>query len=589
MQKLSALLKSIIVFARAHVLITTLVMLVIAGGGYYSYRTLFASASTARYVTGSVTRGTIIASVSASGQIAASDQVDIKPKVAGDITRVLVQEGAKVRAGQALAYLDSTNARQAVSDAEDALTQAELQYKRDSAEAPISFEKAQQAVTEASDDLVSAYTDTYSAISNTYLALPTVVTDTQNALLATTMSPNRTQANIDFLTDTIATVGNLTVKNLATKARADYEAARTDYDESLLKYKQLTRASSNADVEAMLTRSIEVTSSMAQALQSELNFFDAVIDIAGQYSITLPGTVATNRATAKADLSTVNTNLSALLSQKKALDAAKKAVVDSKNDLTLLQVGNPTGATPISLQAQAADIASKKRKLQEAKSALSDYVITAPFGGTLATFTAKRGDTVSSASVGSLVTTETVAELSLNEVDAAKVKVGDKATMTFDALPDLTLTGKVVSTDAVGTVTQGVVSYTITLSLDVQDSRVKPGMTVNANIVTAVHADVLTVPSSAVKTTATGSTVQVFVPPLSDAAVSAAGAQGVQATTLPQSVPVTVGISDDTSVEILSGLSEGQQIVTRTVNTTTAANTPANGSSRNFGGPGIRL
>ena len=70
----------------------------------------------------------------------------------------------------------------------------------------------------------------------------------------------------------------------------------------------------------------------------------------------------------------------------------------------------------------------------------------------------------------------------MNEVDAAKISVGNKTTLTFDATEDLTLTGKVAQIDTIGTVEQGVVSYKVKIAFDTQDERIKPGMTANASI-----------------------------------------------------------------------------------------------------------
>ncbi len=116
-------------------------------------------------------------------------------------------------------------------------------------------------------------------------------------------------------------------------------------------------------------------------------------------------------------------------------------------------------------------------------------------------------------------------------------------------------------------------------------------MTVNADIQTAAHTDALYVPSSAVKTLNGVSYVQAFTPPLTDTTGTA-----VPSTVLPTQIPVTTGISDDTNIEILSGVTEGQQVVTRTTTSTTAAKTTAaapsatsligGGGNRTFGGGG---
>ena len=98
-----------------------------------------------------------------------------------------------------------------------------------------------------------------------------------------------------------------------------------------------------------------------------------------------------------------------------------------------------------------------------------------------------------------LITKQKIAEISLNEVDAAKVKVGQKVTLTFDAIDGLSITGEVSEIDALGTVSQGVVTYGVKIAFDTQDERVKSGMSVSAAIITDVKQNVLLVPNAAVK------------------------------------------------------------------------------------------
>ena len=203
--------------------------------------------------------------------------------------------------------------------------------------------------------------------------------------------------------------------------------------------------------------------------------------------------------------------------------------------------------------------------------------------------------------MATLITKKQIAALSLNEVDAAKIQLGDNAMLTFDAVPDLTLTGKVVELDPVGTVSQGVVTYTAKIGFDSQDSRIKPGMSVNADIQTAVHQDALTVPSTAIKTQNGQTYVQAFVPALAvgtstKASGTTSASAGVVSATAPKLIPVTTGISDTTNTEIVSGLTAGQQIVTKTITGTaaatasTAASASRSGSAGGLGGAGgIRL
>src|SRR5262249_21360975 len=146
-------------------------------------------------------------------------------------------------------------------------------------------------------------------------------------------------------------------------------------------------------------------------------------------------------------------------------------------------------------------IQQQQNSLAQAQTALSDYTISAPIAGTIADLNLHVGDTVGSGTSGAtLITSDQIADLSLNEVDAAKVQVGQNATLTFDAIPNLSLTGTVSDVSPLGTVSQGVVSYDIKIAFTTQDPRVKAGMTVNADIQTAVHSNILEVPASAIQT-----------------------------------------------------------------------------------------
>ena len=189
----------------------------------------------------------------------------------------------------------------------------------------------------------------------------------------------------------------------------------------------------------------------------------------------------------------------------------------------------------------------------------------------LATLDIKKGDNVSSgASIGTFITKNQVAEITLNEVDATKVKVGQKATLTFDAVDGLTITGTVVQVDLVGTVSQGVVSYKVKIGFDTQDDRVKSGMSVSSSVITDTRQNVVIVPTSAVKSNSDGSSY-VEIP-------------GTTPTSVPSQQTVEVGLSDNTNSEIISGLKEGDQVVTKTVTTTATKTTTAKSATSLLGG-----
>lgn len=155
--------------------------------------------------------------------------------------------------------------------------------------------------------------------------------------------------------------------------------------------------------------------------------------------------------------------------------------------------------------------------------------------------------------------------VNLSEIDVPKIKIGQKATITLDSLPDKTFTGKVVTVDRIGTTSNNVTSYPATIQLDTSSPEILPNMAANASIITDTISDVLLVPSAAVQTQAGESFVRVL-------------RNGRE-----QQISVQVGISSDTETEIISGLSEGDEVITATLGTTQTQQ----GGGSVFGGGGF--
>ncbi len=572
-------------YALAHTFVTTVVVVVLLGGGWYAYAKIGSGTTQTRYMLGTVTRGTIISTVSASGQISANNQLDVKPLVNGQITWVGVKAGDKVHTGQAMVQIDNHDARQSYLDAERALEAAKLQYQKDSVQAPISYQQDQDALTTATQNLANDYNDTFNLLSSSYLNLPAVVNGAEDVLYGYDFDTHRSQWNADYLLNLFKygqDVSSATA--FKTQTTADYATASGAYTQALSAYHALARTSATSTLEIQLQTTVDLETKVAQALQDELNYLGAISDLSQTYGIALPSGFNTLQTTTRTHLSTANSDLSSLLAEQKTLTSGKQAITTAQHNLTLDQVGNQDGSNPISLQIEKNNLDKQTADLAQQLADLGDYTVRAPFNGMVASVAAKVGDTTLGA-VASVVSAQLLAQMSLNEVDAAKVKLGDKATLTFDAIDTLALTGKVVEIDPVGTVSQGVVSYTIKVALDVQDGRIKPGMTVNADIQTAVVQDALMVPSSAVKVQNGESYVLLFNPPLQ----ASSTAQGVLSNTAPQQMPVETGISDDTFTQIISGLQEGEQIVSSTRTTTAAATTRTTTSTsgaRAFGGGG---
>jgi RND family efflux transporter MFP subunit len=226
---------------------------------------------------------------------------------------------------------------------------------------------------------------------------------------------------------------------------------------------------------------------------------------------------------------------------------------------------------PLDKKSQELTIKQRENALLDAKEKLEDYFIRAPFDGVIAKLNAKEGDAVSSATIlGTLITKQKIAEISLSEVDVAKLKIGQEAILTFDALPDLKIKGEIVEISTVGTEDQGVVSYDVKISLAQENEEIKPGMTVNAEIIVDKRENVLIVPNSAIKNDRTNQYVEVVK---NYKLLKENSFRPIQ---IPQDLIekryIKTGISNDEFTEILEGLNEGEIIVIRTLSQQTTQN-----------------
>jgi macrolide-specific efflux system membrane fusion protein len=201
---------------------------------------------------------------------------------------------------------------------------------------------------------------------------------------------------------------------------------------------------------------------------------------------------------------------------------------------------------------------------------VSDTVLVAPASGTVSAVNGAVGEAVASGGDGfiTLVNLGTLqVKAAFSETDAAKVQVGQTATVSFDALTGQTFTGKVVAIDAASTVTSNVVTYNATVALDSSSPQVKVGMTASVDVTVAQKDDVLVLPASALS--GRGDT----------AAVTVRTADG------DEERQVTVGLRGDDSVEIVSGLSEGDVVVTKVTESTGSGSSPAGLRGGRVGAP----
>ncbi len=433
------------------IVITIVLLVVVGGAGFFVYQQQVGSARAAAVTnrqTATITRGSIIASVSGAGNLYAPQQTNLNFQLAGvAITKIDVQVGDKVKAGDVLAQEDDSDLQFALRTAQSSLVSAQSNVA-----------KLQQPPLQADVDAAQA------AVASAQSAYDAAVV--KNSHVADQIEPSK--AALD-------------------NAVASLQQAQASYN-------------------AIAWRSGASTSSQALALQQATNNYQSAL--------------------ASYNLAVVGVNDSAVK------QAAGK--VASAQD-SLAKLTQPPA--PPDLAVAEASVNNAQVQVDQATRKLNQAKIIAPFGGTIAAVNYVDGQLSPSGSttVISLVNLDNLqTQITVSEVDIAKVQMGQQVALSFDALSGGTFPGKIISISPVGTVTQGVVNYIVTVGLTKTDPSIMPGMTASATIIAQRHDNVLMVPNRAVKTQGNQHVITILF-------------EG-------REIPVFVqtGLTSDTNTEILS-------------------------------------
>lgn len=572
-----------------------LLLLILGGVAFYFYQKNKDGEETLTYVLAQVEKGTISTSVSGTGQVSASKQIDVQASASGKITAINAVLGQEVKEGDLLVQIDTKDALSSLRDAEINLESARLSLEKLKAGSSASeiasyqrkLESAQRDLADYQNDLEEAEKTAVSDLNSRY-------DEAQDALeSAYTEAHDILARQLDQVFSDINT-GSPELTFMTTNSQAETDSKwgmHICHDEVLPRLKTLSETSSS--------NHSAIISALAQA-ENELQTIDDFLDrlnVAVQGSIiTLDFTQSDQnsfKSTVASAKSNVNSAISALLDAKEAIDDqvdnnnnnladAKKKIVSAEDALETAQADlaeAKEGPDVLDVRAQELSVKQRQNALVDAREKLEDYSIKAPFDGLVVSLEAEKGDTVSSgASLLTIITKQQIAEISLNEVDAISLAVGQKSTLTFDAIENLSLTGHVAEIDSLGTVEQGVVTYNVKIIFDTQDERVKPGMTVSASIINDLKQNVLYVENTVLKSSAGSYYVE-----MPNEEFSSLPSEAVSLSVPLKRQAVEVGLANDEITEIISGLEEGDIIVSKSNGVVNASdNNNSNSSERSL-------
>jgi multidrug efflux pump subunit AcrA (membrane-fusion protein) len=578
--------KKILQFIGRHKIISGLVLIVLIVGGYFWYASSQSTTTVTKYVVENATMGTVDTSVSGSGQVESGTTVDIKPNVSENVTKIYVKVGDHVSAGQVLVQLDATNEERSLKQAELSLQSAQLSLsKLTEAPATTTLLQDQNSVTQAEQNIVTAsstlqkdYQSGFGTVSGAFVDFQTVMAGLKSFVTGNDIS--KSQNDPDAYVNIMPNYLTAAALPYRDAVLSSYTAASAAYQQNLIDYHAASLSSDPATLDALFSETYDTNRAISESVKSIKDLLNYVVNNYPTGSGSgLPTITTTFQSNMSGYTNTVSSDGSSLANIASTISSDKTDITNDRLSLNEASSSLATlvaGADALDVQSSQLSIQQQELALETAQTQLADTSITAPISGVVSVIDAVVGETAPSPAV-TLVGDGELASVTLDESDAINVAVGDPATLTFDAVDGLSLAGTVTQVDPVGTVSSGVVSYTEEIGFTNSSSTVsiKPGMSVTADIVTKVHQNVITVPSTALVTM--GSSTYILEPSVSLSASEIASStnEGIVLTSEPKRVLVTTGLVGDSDTEILSGVSEGDQIITKTIKSSSATTATA--------------
>lgn len=240
----------------------------------------------------------------------------------------------------------------------------------------------------------------------------------------------------------------------------------------------------------------------------------------------------------------------------------KKGLI-SANDYESARLNYQQAAEQVAMMRQ--NVVSAQENVKTAETNLGYATITSPIDGIIINKYVAEGQTVAATYntpelfgvAKDLKNMQVTADV--DEADIGDVKEGENVTFTVDAYPDDSFAGTVKQVRIGPSTSNNVVTYHVIISANNENLKLKPGLTANVTIYTQVKANVLCVPTKALRYTPTKETVGKRK--IRDISNAKNKVWTIEGNTL-VAHRVSIGSSDGTNTQIISGIKQGQKVIT---------------------------
>jgi HlyD family secretion protein len=429
-----------------------------------------------KVLTEPVSRQNLTIKISANGTVKPEKSINVSPKQSGILKKLLVKEGDTVKQGQVLANMDDSNLQGQLTQARAQIAQQEANLQKAQAgNRPQDIASAQASLDEAQATLQKAQAGNRS-----------------QDIASAQASLDEAQANLQK-----AQTGNRSQDIGQAQARLQSAQASLSKAEDNLRRNQQLYTSG-----AISLQTVNQSRADRDSAQGQVN--EAIQALGLQKAGSRPEDIQQAQAVVRQKQQAL-----ALLkagSRPEDIQQAQAVVRQRQQALALLKAGTRSE----DIDQARAQVASARGSLQTIQTQINDTVLRAPFDGVITQKYADPGAFVTPTTSGSAVSSATSSSIvslastnqvvaNIAEVNIAKIRLGQKVTITADAYPGKTFEGKVSQIAAQAIVEQNVTSFQVKVGI-VSDAEklLRSGMNVTTDFQVGQLENVLVVPTAAV-------------------------------------------------------------------------------------------
>lgn len=531
--------------------IIVVTILIIGGGGWYFY---LQQNKEPNYDFIVASKGDLIQEVSVTGHVNPIDMADLAFSTGGIIEEVKVDVGDIVEKGAILMRLDDDELQADLAQGLAALSSAQAQLTQ--FEALVTKEKATLADLEQGTRQEEVNIQEVK-VANAIIALSVAENDLINSLEdAYTKADDAIRAKLDLIfSNQGGGVPNVAFTTTDSDLESTVEINRGDATSMFVVWREsldtltendhLPTYAATAKVNLIFVRTLlDNASELVNGALPTSSFTQTTLD-------SYAASISTGRTN-------VNTAFTSVLTEESGFTTAQANLSVAENELSLLQAGTTidklnaqkavVAQAEANLSIQAGAINEARARVSKTRTLIEKKILRASIDGIVSDIGPEVGESVTANStLITIISSESFhIETAITETDIVLVDLLQEAAVTLDAYGDgIAFDATVTKIDPAERVIEGLPTYNVTLSFNTPDERIRSGMTANIDIITATRENVVAIPQRAVISLNGSRSARIL--------------QGEEIVT----VSVRLGIrGSDGTVEILEGISEGDQVIT---------------------------